>query len=57
MVNYFSKKGINKLLSMDCYSHTVDDFYWSIIGNQKYKKPPCIDNKITLETYIASEDM
>ena len=53
----YNEKVINKLLALECYSYTVDDFFWSIITNKHYKKPECVDNSITLEVYTSSKDI
>ena len=53
----YSNKAVKTLLSSPCYSYTVDDFFWSVISNDVYKLPECIDQPLFLEAYASSYDL
>ncbi len=50
----YTKKGIEKLLNMSCYSHAIDNFIWSIVSNDRYIKPNCLPDNTELKVYISS---
>ena len=50
----YSNKGLKKLLSLGCYSYSIDDFIWSITRNTKYKRVECVNSDVTFEAYSSS---
>lgn len=53
----YSRQAIDKLLGYRCYSHALDNFFWSIVENKSYAKPKCIDNTTTLNIYVSKESL
>ena len=53
----YSSEAIKKLLSLSCYSYTLDDFLWSITTNINYKRTECVDPSIIIKAYVSSKDL
>jgi len=50
-----SSKGIDKLLSANCYGLAIDNFYWSNIDNSFIPKVKCLKNDLSLKIYASSK--